>query len=207
MKSSNSLKWLLNKSKGQRGKFIALILANAIFSIMTVAFAYLVKIVVDGAVNGDKQTFLFGAIAIVVAIILQFVLRLIVNGLAEHIKGKLEIDYKTSLFKSILGSKYSKVTAYHSGELMNRLTADVGVVADGVSTIIPTVVASIVRLLCGVVVLCLIDWTFALALIIAGVLVFLIIALLRGKLKSLHKGVQETDGKTRSFMQEIIEKK
>lgn len=205
MKSGSSLKWLLNKSKGQRGKFIALILANAIFSILTVAFAYLVKIVVDGAVNGDGKTFLTGAIAIVIAIILQFVLRLTINGLAEHIKGKLEIDYKTSLFKSILGSKYSKVTAYHSGELMNRLTADVGVVADGVSTILPTVIASVVRLLCGVVVLCLIDWTFALALIIAGVIVFAIIALLRGKLKSLHKRVQETDGKTRSFMQEIIE--
>lgn len=205
MKGNGTVKWLLNKSKGQRGNIALLIICNALFSILTVGFAYIVKIVVDGAVNENKDLFVGGAIAIVVAIALQFILRLVINGLAEHIKGKLEIDFKTSLFSSILKTKYSKITEYHSGELMNRLTADVGVVADGVSTIIPTVIASVVRLVTALVVLCFIDWTFAIALLVAGVLVFTVIALLRGKLKSLHKKVQETDGKTRSFMQEVIE--
>ena len=49
------------------------------------------------------------------------------------------------------------------------------------------------------------DWIFAVAFTVAGLLVFLVISLLRGKLKSLHKETQATDGKVRSFMQECIE--
>ena len=201
----SAIKWLIKNSKSQRANLIWLILANAFFAVMTVSFAYVIKMVIDGAVNQDKTLFIVGGIAIISIVLLQFVFRLIINGLTERIKYRLEITYKTLLFKEILTKKYQKITAYHSGELQNRLTADVSIVADGMATILPTVVASVTRLISAVVVLCLIDWLFALAFIVAGFLVFLVISLLRKKLKSLHKQSQETDGKTRSFMQECLE--
>ncbi len=204
MKKS-AIKWLIKNSKSQRANLIWLILANAFFSVMTVSFAYVIKMVIDGAVNRNRTLFLVGGIAIVSIVILQFVFRLIISGLTERIRYRLEITYKTLLFKEILKKKYQNITIYHSGELQNRLTADVSVVADGMATILPTVVASVTRLIAAVVVLCLIDWLFALAFIVAGLLVFLVISLLRKKLKSLHKLSQETEGKTRSFMQECLE--
>lgn len=204
MKKS-AIKWLIKNSKSQRANLIWLILANAFFAVMTVSFAYVIKMVIDGAVNRNETLFLLGGIAIVSIVVLQFVFRLIISGLTERIKYRLEITYKTLLFKEILKKKYQNITNYHSGELQNRLTADVSVVADGMATILPTVVASVTRLISAVVVLCLIDWLFALAFIVAGLLVFLVISLLRKKLKSLHKLSQETEGKTRSFMQECLE--
>lgn len=204
-KGVSSTKWIFDKTSGQKFNFVLLVLFNAIFSSLTVAFAYVIKIVVDGAVDANMKMFTTGAILIVGLIVIQFVLRILINGLSEHIRAKLEINFKSAIFSAILRKKYKKITEYHSGELMNRLTGDVGVVSDGVATIIPTVVSSIVRLVCAVIVLCLIDWLFALAFMVAGLLVFLVTCLLRGKLKSLHKKAQSTEGKTRSFMQESIE--
>ena len=201
----NAIKWLIKNSKSQRANLIWLILANTFFAIMTVSFAYVIKTVIDGAVNRDRTLFIVGAVAIISIVILQFVFRLIINGLTEKIKYKLEIIFKTLLFKEILKKKYQKIVAFHSGELQNRLTTDVSVVAEGMATILPTVVASVTRLIAAVVVLCLIDWLFACAFVVAGVLVFLVIGLLRKKLKALHKLSQETDGKTRSYMQECLE--
>lgn len=201
----SAIKWLIKNSKSQRANLIWLILANAFFSVMTVGFAYVIKLVIDGAINRDKNLFIIGVIIILSIVLLQFVFRLLISGLTEHIKGKLEITYKTLLFNEILKKKYKKVTEYHSGELLNRLTADVSVVAEGMATILPTVIASVTRLILAVVVLCLIDWLFALAFVIAGLMVFLVIGLLRKKLKTLHKKSQETEGKTRSFMQECLE--
>jgi ATP-binding cassette subfamily B protein len=60
-------------------------------------------------------------------------------------------------------------------------------------------------LVCAVIALVILDWIFAVAFTIAGLLVFITMSLLRGKLKSLHKTTQETEGKFRSFMQECIE--
>ena len=205
MKNSRAMKWLLVKSKGQNGKMLALILSNVIFSVLSIVFAYFIKEIIDSAVSGDKERLIFNSVSIIVVVILQFLLRLITNGLSEHIRAKLEMDYKSQLFREILNKRQEKIKAYHSGELLNRLTSDVSVASDGVASILPTVVSAFARLISAVIALIILDWIFAVAFTIAGGLVFIVISLLRGKLKNLHKKAQETDGKVRSFMQECIE--
>ncbi len=199
------IKWLLKTSKSQRAKLIFLIVANALFSVLSVLFAFAIKGVIDGAVDKNSQMLITFAVAIGSIVVLQFFFRLLINGLSEHIRGKLEMGYKSRIFSQILGKKQNKITAYHSGELMNRLTSDVSVVAEGITTIVPSVVSAIARLVCAIIALVVIDWVFAIAFTVAGLLVFVAIGLLRNKLKSLHKRTQETDGVVRSFMQECIE--
>ncbi len=205
MKDKTALNWIYKKSKGQRLSMFFLILLNVLFSLSSVAFAFAVKMIIDGATSIDKNKLIAGSIFIGVTVILQFVLRVSANGLADRIKGKLEMSYKTEIFNGVIRKKYDKIGAYHSGEVMNRLTSDVGVVSDGVASILPTVCSSVARLLFAVIALIMIDYVFAIAFTVAGLLVFGVISLLRGKLKSLHKKSQETEGKTRSFMQECIE--
>ena len=189
---------------------ILLVLANAFFSVLSVLFAFAIKEIIDSAtgtelVSPSMRRLVSFAVAISVIVILQFVFRVIINGLTEHIRAKLEMEYKSYLFGQILVKKQDKITGYHSGELMNRLTNDVSVVADGYSGILPTVVSAFARLICAVVALIILDWIFAVAFTVAGILVFAVIGVLRTMLKSLHKKAQETDGKVRSFMQECIE--
>ena len=200
-----ALSWLYKNSKGQQGKMLCLILSNALLSVLSVAFAFAVKAVIDGAVGRDKDKLVFGIIFIISIVILQFVFRLITGGLIENIRGKLEIAYKSRIFSKILTKKYAAIQEYHSGELMNRLTQDVSVVADGVTSIVPSVTASVVRLICAVAALVALDRVFAIAFVVAGALVFIILGVLRGKLKSLHKKSLESDGAVRSFMQESVE--
>ncbi len=198
-------RWLLKTSKSERIKLIILIVANAFFSALSIAFAVAMKQIIDGAETGNTSKLITHAIVIGTIVALQFLFRLLINGLTEHVCGKLEMTYKSRIFSKILEKKQDKITAYHSGELMNRLTSDVTVVAEGITSIVPSVVAAVVRLVCAVAALVVLDWIFAVAFTVVGILVFLIISLLKGKLKSLHKRTQETDGVVRSYMQECIE--
>lgn len=207
MKKQNAIKWLTKKAGKEKFNLVLLILANAFFSVLSVAFALAVKVIIDGAtVDNSYDKIISGVVFIGIIIALQFAFRIIIQTLTERIKGRLEIVYKTQIFKGALSKKYKDVTAYHSGELMNRLTSDINVVCDGITSIVPTVVASVVRLVCAVVALLFLEPIFALAFLVAGVCVYFIMALTRNKLKFFHKKVQETDGKTRSFMQESLEK-
>lgn len=203
--NKKAVKWLFNKSKGQRLNIFLLILANAIASLLSVAFAFAVQKIIDGAIDGDKQKLIYGAIFIVVIVIFQFIFRIVISVLTEYIRGKLEMLYKSHIFSEILKKRYEKISVYHSGELLNRLTSDVSVVAEGITSIVPTIVSAVVRLVSAVIALIVIDFTFSFAFIICGLLVFFSVVLLRGKLKSFHKTAQETDGKVRSYMQESIE--
>lgn len=209
MKNSTSLKWLSQKTKGQRKNMAFLIFANVFFSILTIAFAVAIKYLVKSATKpdefGGKSGIIIFSVVLIAIVLLQFVFRIITNSLSEHIRGKMEMSFRSYIFDKILNKKYDKITAYHSGELMNRLTNDVSIICDGYVSIIPTFVSSAVRLLLAFAVLCWMDWVFAIAFTVAGLSVFLVLALIRGKLKGLHKKTQETYGKSRSFMQESIE--
>ena len=205
MKKNNALKWIMTNSKSQNKKMAVLLVANALFSALSIVFALFIKEIIDSAVDGNLQRLISFAVAIIVVVILQFGFRVFTSLLAENINARLEIAYKSLLFKDILRKKHNKITSYHSGELMTRLTSDVSVISEGVSTILPTIISALTRLVLAVATLIIIDWSFAIAFTIAGLSVFLVLSFLRGKLKSYHKKTQETDGKIRSFMQECIE--
>lgn len=205
MLDKKPINWIMKTSKKQGVAIVFLILSNAFFAALSVLFAFAIKGILDGAQYGEEKKMLWFSIMILSVVILQFVFRVIVNGLTERVRSKLEMTYRSFIFSEILKKKQDKISLYHSGELMNRLTSDVLVVSDGVSTILPTVVSAATRLICAVVALVFLDWIFAVAFVIAGILVFIVITLLKGKLKNLHKKVQETDGRARSFMQECIE--
>ena len=187
MKDYSSIKWLIRNTAGQRLKMWVLIISNIVFSALSVAFAFAVKGVIDGATSTDseagRKTLIASALALVTIVLLQFLFRVLINGLTEHIKGKLEMSLKSDIFGQILEKKYDKINGYHSGELMTRLSADVNVISDGVTSIVPSVVAAVARLLCAVAALIYLDWIFAVAFSVAGIMVFTVIGLLRGKLR------------------------
>ena len=72
------------------------------------------------------------------------------------------------------------------------------------STILPNALFFIVKLVCAFAYLVAIDKIFALVFLVGGMLVFLCTQMFRKTLKRLHKAIQETEGKTRSFIQEAL---
>jgi ATP-binding cassette subfamily B protein len=209
MKILKPMKWIRDNAKNERAKMWILIVSNIIFSLLSVAFALSVKVIIDGATNADKivgkTQLIYGAVLILIIVVLQFAFRIITNYLSEHIKGRLEVSIRTRLYNSILSKKYQKITAYHSGELMTRLNSDVSVVADGYTGIVPNLVAALARLICAIVAIILLQPIFATVFVVAGILVFATLTLMRSKLKSFHKDVQNSGAKVHSYMQESIE--
>ncbi len=209
MDNKNAKRWIKLHSKQQSVKMGVLIVCNVLFSLLSVLFAVAVKTIIDGATNTDsavgKTQIIKGSVGILCIVVLQFVFRIVINYLIEHIKGKLEIAYKSHIFNDVLKKNYQKISAYHSGDIMNRINNDVAVISDAYTTVIPSVISAVFRLVCAVTAIVILDWIFATVFIVAGLLVFLTLTLMRAKLKSFHKDVQSTGGKVHSFMQETIE--
>ncbi len=205
MKKSSALGWLWKNSKTQRFNILLLMLANAGFSVLSVFFALAVKIVVDGAVSANKETLIKGVIALIVVIILQFLFRIICKSLQAYINGKLTITFRRTIIGEVLRKKYSVISKYHSGELLNHISSDVDVICEGITDIVPEVFGSVVRLVCAIGVLFTINLTFALAFVVAGVLLFIVSMIMRKKIKFYHRKMQFTEGKTRAYLQENIE--
>ena len=198
------LRWILRRSRQQLFSMVLLVVANMLLAVSTVVFAITCREIIDGAVGGDRSR-LYRGIALLLGVILtQLALRLFCNGLLEYTKARLEILFKDSLFSHLLQADYKQMTAYHCGELLNRMFSDVQVVTDGVTGLLPNFISMITRLAAAFGVLVWLYPVFALVFLCAGVFIFCISRLLRKRLKALHRAVQEREGRVRSFFQETL---
>lgn len=204
MKDKKTIAWIYQNSKTQLSSLLALILANALFGGCGVLFALAAKGVIDSAVAAEKDTLILRGLGLFALIALQLVLRILCRSLEARIQGRLEMSCKSKLLGKILQKDYAAASGYHSGELMTRLTADISVVSEGVTSIVPELAGLLTKLAGAFAVLCVFDFTFALVFAAGGLTLFLTTKYFRKKLKHLHKSVQEKDGLLRSLMQELL---
>ncbi len=217
-KSPSSASWLFFKIKSFVPGIVFLALINAILALSFIWLALLSETLIDTAAlimqDPPSQSvwdclllpqIYIPALQVMGIVILQILLNIFSSLVRVKTSGRLEISLRETVFSSLLRKEYEQFHRYHSGELLNRLTADISHVVNGVTGLIPAAVSMLTKLVGGLWVLTRISPWFTVAMVGLG-LVLVIGSRFYGKpLKKLHKACQETDGKTRSFMQEALE--
>lgn len=200
-----ALSWFLTLSRGKRAGLIAIILGNAVFAASGTAFALFCREIIDSAISGERGGIITYALFLGAIVALQLFLRLFCNSLSERIRAKTEMELRGDVLGALLSSELSELKKYHSGELLNRMFSDIRICADGLVGIVPSAVNMFTQLICAAAVMIILEPLFSLAFILAGAVIFAVMRLMRSRLKSLHKTVQEKEGTVRAFLQETLE--
>ena len=197
--------WLFAQSRAQHGRIVTLSVLCTVQAAVLVSFALACRAVIDQAVAGNVDGLLASAAVLAGVIIAQLVLRLAINSTQERIRARFALELRKSMLDSIFAARFGNVLRFHSGELSNRMFSDVQVVSNGVATIIPSFVSMLMQLVFAIAVLALISPPMVALFAAAALLSFVLARTLRGRLKALHKTVQEKEGAVRVFMQEALE--
>lgn len=200
-----ALRWLFRRTEGRRASLAVIIAGNALFAAAGTAFALFCRGVIDSAVAGDRGGILKYALLLAGAVLLQLVLRLVCNSLSEQVTARCEMDIRSRILSKLLSAESAEARKYHSGELLNRMFSDADICAEAVSDIVPSAVNLVTQLVCAAVLMIILQPWFALLFTVAGAVLFAVTRLLRGRLKGLHRQVQEKGGVVRSFLQEVLE--
>ena len=202
----NPMFWVLNRIRRRLPHLGVMTLAQVGQALFGVAFALGTRMVIDSAVSGDGDAFrracLIQGGIIAGLLICQFLYR----HLHEVLLAKLDRDWKKNILHSLLGSEFSEVSKFHSGELINRLNNDVRILNRGLLDALPNVVALAARLVAALAVMAALEPGFCMLICGAGLVVVLTTGLLRRNLKKLHRQVSEQDGRVSGFLQEVLEK-
>lgn len=200
--SRNTLNWIYKVSGKSKGYVVALSVVQTISGLSGVVYALFLRYIIDSAVAGDKEGFVLNAVLFGSVTVMQILLNLLSSRLTEISRSSLENAFKERLFHNILVRDYSRVSAVHSGEWMNRLTNDTSVVANAVTDILPGLLGMLARFISAVAMIVLIDWRIVALMVPVGVVMAIVAYAFRSRLKALHKEVQEKDGLLRIFLQE-----
>lgn len=201
-----ALIWALKRLRRRIPAILLMIAAQMGSALLGVAFALGTSGVIDSAVAGDPVQFRRACLFQGGIITGSLLCNVLFRHLRDLLTAELDRDWKTGILRDLLHSDYAAVSAYHSGELLNRLNNDVRVLNTGLLEAMPSVAALFVRLLAALLALWALEPGFALAVCAGGLVVIAVTGLVRRNLKKLHKLVSEQEGRVSGFLQEVLEK-
>ena len=203
--NSSALKWIYKNSKKHIPTVFGCALISAVTSVAYVLLAYVSSFVIDIAIGKKQGDIAFYITVLFLLILCQVALNLINSLLAARASGKLEMDFRKSIFSSIMKKEYASISKHHSGDILNRFTSDVDVIVMAVVGVIPGAVSFIARLSAALIVLISLSKSLGVAVIFVGAVIAVLIRIYSKFVKKIHKEVQEAQGHTRSYMQECTE--
>ena len=198
------LRWIAGLTAKSKKSLLGLLLLNTSVAVASVLVSLVNKSIVDKA--GD-QVVLCTLVIIMVGLQLFSIVGGVLESLLEAtITEKYACQVRRSLFERFLHLTWISRTEYHSEELLSRITSDVEQITSGVSRLIISGGALIVRLILA---FCLL-WNYAPALAVALIIIAPIGAV-AGKLISrgmnkIQKEYQQTEADYRIFLQERLSK-
>lgn len=206
MKDMATVRWLCGHIRKRIPGLIVITLTHVLSAILGVLFALGTRWVIDSAVAGNKESFLWACIAQGSLILLTLVTVTYDRHIREKLSAQLDRDWKKLFLHRLLGGDYQAVSAYHTGELLNRLNNDVRIVNSAVISLVPSIAAMTARLVAALAFLATMEWKLTLVVIVAGIFVVIVTGFLRRKLKGLHKRVSQEEGRVSGFIQETLNK-
>lgn len=163
------------------------------------------KDLVDAAVSAKEAILWKSGLLLLAVMIAQIVLGWITSMVSLRASTKLQRSLQGTLIRDILTKEYSTLKSYHSGELVNRVFSDAGVIKGGVMGILPSIIGTLVSFVGAAAILIALDWRFVLLLACAGLVGTVIVLCFRKPMKERHLRMQKAEDKLHASIQETLE--
>lgn len=203
--NKKALKWIYKRTKRYLPLVGVISVTSALISLSAVALALVTKSVLDVATGDAEGSIASYGILLFAVVILQVLLYAVDSVTDTYATEKMRMALRGYLFESLCRRRYSEISGYHSGDILNRFTSDADVIVNAAVAVIPDIVSIATKLIAGLGAMLIINARIALAVLILGAAVPAAGRIINKKYKYLHKECQKTEGATRSFLQECFE--
>ena len=186
------------------GSVALLSVLSILQSVIQVALALLMRMVIDAAISGSPD--LGKWIALLVAdLVLQLVLHTFGSWYSSTKTATFIATCRAALLKSAVYSADSKLDGFHSGQLLSRGMEDVNTICDGIIHALPSLVGQIARLIAAFCAVWVVYPGIAFVLLIAAAVILVLVAVLRPLLKARYRSVRRAEEQVISAMQEDLQ--
>ena len=206
MKKKTPIAWIWRRMRKRKGALLIMTGTHILSALLGVLFALGTRWIIDSAQAGDSQQFTYACLAQGALILGLLGSHTLDRHLQEKLTAQIDRDLKTHFLHRLLNGDYQTVSAYHTGELLNRLNNDVRIVTGNVVSLLPGLAGMGTKLIGAIAFLAVLEPMLTLWVVLAGILVVIATGFLRRRLKGLHKEVALAEGKSSGFMQETLEK-
>ncbi len=196
------LVWLLAHMKRYWGSIALVSVLSLVSTAMSLGTALVTRDLIDSVVGFSREFALRPAILLVFFMLGSLVLQGLSSraGARIHIRVKNEMQYDA--YTRILGAGWEVLEPYRSGDLLNRLTGDVGAVCDGVIYFLPGLITAGGKLAGAFAIMAWHNPAMALIALVGVPVTLLLSRALMGRLRSHNLEMKELTGEVMSFQED-----
>ena len=185
--NGRALKWIYCRIRRYIPLTAAVSVISALSALSFVALALITKRVMDIATGDTTGSLLKSGILLFAVIAIQILLSAAQSILNAYSNGKQTIAFRNYLFGVLCRKKYADISAYHSGDILNRFTSDIDTVVTSSVNIIPNVVSIATKIVAGIGTMLFMNPYIAAAVLLCGVTFPAIGRAINKRYKYMHK--------------------
>ncbi len=199
----NETKWLYSYAAKYKW-LIVLYIVVGLFATGLSLFASLVsKNLINEVIGGKISS------AAVALYVFLGVSGIAVSAFNRRISAKISLrvnnEIRADVFSKFISTTWEEVSAFHSGDLLNRINGDVSIVADSVIGWIPSVTVKLAQFIGALAIIFYYDVAMALLSLISIPAAALISSLLLRKMRSYGAKIREAGSELMSFFEESLQ--
>lgn len=206
MKESGVLRWSVRIIKPWIPALLLLVFCNVASAVLNVWFALGTKGVIDSATGGDAQVFWDACIRQGILILTIICNGILIHHLHDRLTAVIDRDLKKKFLTGLLHGEFSKVSKYHTGDMLSMMNHDLQTFISSIMNILPSVTSMITKLIAALTALIAIEPRIAYVVLIGGVVVVVVTGIVRKNLRALNRRASKAQGKVSGFIQETLEK-
>ena len=141
------MKWIIRITSPYISHIIIIFCVSLVSMGISYASTIIGKYVVDDATRGAIN---FRNITLMcITTLVSIIVGIFSNILSSYINERFSFNIKQKLFNDIQRCVWIKISKYHSGDLVTRLTSDVDGLADGLISLIPSTILILSLIFCA----------------------------------------------------------
>ena len=199
----NETKWLYSYAAKYKWLIVIYIVIGLFATGLALAASLVTKNLINEVLGGKISA---AAVALYVFLGLSGIA---VSALNRRLSAKISLrvnnEIRADVFGKFISTTWEEVSAFHSGDLLNRINGDVSTVADSVIGWIPSVTIKSAQFIGAIAIICYYDAAMALLSLISIPAAALISSLLLRKMRSYGTKIRESGSELMSFFEESLQ--
>lgn len=201
----NDISWIIHQIRGFIRWILIIVFAGTMLSLCTVSMAVASKKAIDAASRRNLNSAVQFVVVFVVLIGFQLFFQAVSSITSTRTHEALSNSLRQKLFAKLMHTEWQSFSKYHSGDILTRMTSDVGTVANVVVNTFPSIISLGIRLVTAFLTLMFFEPILAVSAFALGPVSVLLSRLWAKTLKKLQIKIQEAESAYRSFMHESIQ--
>lgn len=198
------IRWLWRRMR-QYAKEIFVVGALSLCStVMSLASSVASKYLVDAVIGHGTQIIGGAAVLMVVMMLGSLGLQAVSSRVGAHVHVRVRNRMQQNTYGRILRAAWEALEPYRSGDLLNRLNADINTVADGVIGFLPNLFSSGAKFLGAFCILMYYDPSMALIALVGAPATLLLSRYLMKRLRRHNLTMKELTGEAMSFQEDSL---